>query len=91
MKIITYYEGCETRVDCMGPKNPFYMIFNTQLEFIYYPLIFSLIPTLFAGVVLLSLKKKKVVNLSNIKIALILVLIYLLCFVWLANWTWVVY
>ena len=91
MSFLNYHQGCGNISDCMGPNNPFYTIFNTQLEFIHYPLLFSLIPTAIAFIILLILKKKNIINLPNKKIIILLIALYIISFIWFANWTWVVY
>ena len=91
MGIINYYPGCGSDPGCMGPDNPFYTIFNTELRIIYYPLILALIPLVIAFVILLFLKKKSIIVWSNKRIMIILGIVYLLSFIWFANWTYIVY
>ena len=75
----------------MGPKNSYYTIFNTELSFIHYPLLFALIPAIITFVILFLLKKWNIVKWEYNRIILITGIIYLLSFVWFANWAWVVY
>ena len=91
MGVFNYNEGCGNNIGCFGPKNPYYTIFNTELSYIHYPLVFSLIPTAIFFIILFVLKKKNVINWTNKKIILLLIMVYMLSFIWFANWSWIVY